>query len=337
MMNRTEFSKLSLDERLVIVEGLYVQYPRVLNILREIGHCQRRAKLAGEAEGVLITGDSGAGKTTLRKHYARDFPRLVTKAGTMVPVLVVVVPVPATPKSLATELLTALGDPGADKGTLISRAYRLRLLLKQCGVELIILDEFQHFQDRDSNKVLRTISDWLKVLMDETGVPIVLIGMPYSENVLDAPGHEQLRRRFPTRIQLNPFTWSTADGRMEFRKFLKGIDDALPFPQPSHLADLELAFRCYSVCQGIIGPLMTVIRRAAYLALEKSLDCLSLDILAQAYDERVAANNPGRNNPFFDPKVKQPAKRQTPNSPPRATNSRSKARPTKVSASDIFS
>jgi hypothetical protein len=157
----------------------------------------------------------------------------------------------------------------------------------------------------------------------------------YSENILDAQGHEQLRRRFPTRIQLEPFSWSTADGRLEFRKFLKGIDDSLPFPRPSHLADLEYAFRFYSACQGVVGPLMTVIRRAAYLALEKSLDHIPLEILALVYDKHLAANNPGRSNPFNTVETAAPAKRRI--TPLRSTNSRSKARPAKLRASDIFS
>jgi len=59
--------------------------------------------------------------------------------------------------------------------------------MEACKVELLILDEFQHFQDRDSLKVLKTASDWLKLLMDENGVPIVLAGLPYSHTVLDAP------------------------------------------------------------------------------------------------------------------------------------------------------
>ena len=94
----------------------------------------------------------------------------------MVPVLYASVPVPATCKSLVTALLTAIGDPAAQKGSQIVQTLRLKRYLDACCVELLILDEFQHFQDRDSHRVLKTVSDWLKLLMDETGVPIVLTG-----------------------------------------------------------------------------------------------------------------------------------------------------------------
>lgn len=128
---------------------------------------------------------------------------------------------PATCKSLANALLTAIGDPAAEKGTLISQTNRLTKYFQACSVELLILDEFQHFQDRDSKKVLKTVSDWLKLLMDRTRVPIVLAGLPYSHTILDEIGNEQLQRRFATRIELEPFAYETSAERQNFRRFLK--------------------------------------------------------------------------------------------------------------------
>src|SRR6267154_5586550 len=139
----------------------------------------------------------------------KDYPRKFTEEKTIVPVLYAQVPVPATCKNLVTSLLNAIGDPAAEKGTMISQTFRLRRYIEVCEVELLILDEFQHFQDRDSLKVLKTVSDWLKVLMDETGVPIVLAGLPYSHTILDAENNEQLRRRFALRIELESFCFNT--------------------------------------------------------------------------------------------------------------------------------
>jgi Cdc6-like AAA superfamily ATPase len=154
---------------------------------------------------LLITGESGVGKTTLCKKYVERYPRIDLTEKTKVPVLLARIPFPATPKNLVTVLLAELGDPLSDKGTTFSKTKRLFKLLKECEVELIILDEFQHFIDRDSDKVLNTISDWLKQLINESKLPIVLVGLSESIKILEA--NSQLRRRFAMSDELTNFDW----------------------------------------------------------------------------------------------------------------------------------
>lgn len=228
----------------------------------------------------------------------KDYPRRHTPEKTIVPVLYTRVPVPATCKSLVSRLLIAISDPAAEKGSQISQTLRLKRFLEMCGVELLILDEFQHFQDRDSHKVLRTVSDWLKLLMDETGVPIVLVGLPYSHTILDAPGNEQLQRRFGGRIELEAFRYSTSKERQDFRRFLNVIDDKLPLAEKSDLADPSTALCIFEATNGVIGNVMKLIRHATRFALESNQEKLTMEILGLAYEQRLAANNPGKPNPF---------------------------------------
>ena len=120
-------------------------------------------------------------------------------------------------------------------------------------MELLILDEFQHFQDRDSHKVLRTVSDWLKLLMDETGIPIVLVGCLTHIQFLDADGNEQLQRRFGGRIELEAFRYNTSKERQDFRRFLNVIDEKLPLAEKSDLADPSIALCIFEATNGVIG------------------------------------------------------------------------------------
>lgn len=334
-----ELEKLSVEEKKRIVYQLHVKFPRLKHIATEIESCREQVRLGGDAEGVLITGDRGAGKTTFCQRYEREFPRRVTKEGTIVPVLSASVPVPATPKSLATELLGVLGDPASEKGTLVSRTNRLKRALKLRKVELIMLDEFQHFQDRDSSKVLKTISDWLKLLIDKTKIPVVLVGMPYSDTILDAKGNEQLQRRFATRLTLEPFGYQNPVEQKEFRRFLKEIDDALPLIESSDLATPEIAFRIYTATDGVIANVMKLIRYATVLALDLAKTALSVDLLETAYEQRLAGNHPERENPFITDVGNLKANRVTKSPPPPlqgATNNRSKARPRTTRASDVL-
>lgn len=297
---RDKFRDMTIEARLEMIENIYVRYPKPEHLLEQIDFCRLFSKTSAEPEGMLITGPPGAGKTTLHKRYAQRFPRVATAEVTLTPVLAVSVPVPATVKNLATHLLAELGDPIASKGTTGNQTLRLCHFLKECRVELIILDEFQHFIDRESLKVLRTISDWLKNLMNDARMPIVLIGMPKSEAVLDEQENAQLKRRFPTRESLSAFGWDTEERQQEFRKFLGALDESLPLADSSNLADLGTAFRIHRATGGVVNNVMKLIRRAAALALRQGAESVDSELLARAYEERLSSQNPSMPNPFYD-------------------------------------
>lgn len=305
--------------------------------MAQFARCHHHAKIAAEPEGLLLVGIAGMGKTTLLKHYMCDFKRKMVTDRTLVPVLATRIQVPASPKSLVTALLTSLGDPLPEKGSTVSQTLRLYRLMNSCEVELVILDEFQHFIDRDSKKVLKTTSDWLKNLMDETGKPIILAGMPYAHAILDAEGNEQLRRRFSTRLSLEPFSWETYEQRQDFRRFMELIDEKLPLNERSELSDESMSFRFFDATGGVISKIMVLIRRATAIAVELSQERLNLEILNRAYHERLAADLPKKLNPFDEFKSVVSKTTQRDKTATKATNSRSKAIEKKLSASDVLS
>lgn len=297
---------LSPEARKARVERIFIQSPRFMRVKNMIARCHQQSKISAEPECLLITGWQGAGKTTLYKSYAEDFPRRIGDEGAQIPVLATTIPVPATVKSLATHLLNAMGDPKAENGTSTSQTLRLLGLAEDCGVELIILDEFQHFIDRNSNSILEEAADWLKNLINNSGKPVVLLGMPYSDIILRA--NAQLERRFTTRVSLEPFGWEEKAKRDEFKTFLSHLDAKLPLPARSNLSLHETAFRLYCATNGYVGYLMKLIRGAAHLAIDRSCARIDLELLAEAYKERLAASAPGRANPFTTDTEKLAAK-----------------------------
>ncbi len=295
--SNTAAALLPDSDRKKLVEQIYIAFPRLNRVCSLIEYCHLHSRIAAEPECLLITGQQGAGKTTLRRTYARRYPRVVTRGGIQVPVLDAAIPVPATIKHLVTELLASLGDPVPDKGTIVTQTRRLKRLIAECKVELIVLDEFQHFIDRDSNVILVTVSNWLKDLLNETSVPMVLIGMPYSNVILEA--NAQLERRFAMRVSLGPFDWQAPQRQTEFRMFLQILDEKLPFPRRSGLADPEPALRIFCATDGVTGYVMKLIRRAATMAIDEQRECVDPEMLARAYDERLSARAPDRVNPFM--------------------------------------
>src|ERR1051326_1538106 len=183
--NSPYWSKKSREERILRIKEIYVLSPYLKDVLEAIQLCHHYSRHSREPKCLLITGLPGVGKTSLAEYYMKDYPRIDTGECVEVPVLYIKIEVPATPKNLVSALLAALGDPAAEKGNIGSQTRRLRGFLKDLRTELIILDEFQHFIDRDSLKVLKTISDWLKLLIDNTKIPVILMGMPYSHLILD--------------------------------------------------------------------------------------------------------------------------------------------------------
>ena len=71
--------------------------------------------------------------------------------------------------------------PGADKGTAQEKTKRIIKYIRECRVELIAIDEFQHFfENGRSTKASRPIADWLKNLLSSCKIVVVLVGLPKS-------------------------------------------------------------------------------------------------------------------------------------------------------------
>jgi energy-coupling factor transporter ATP-binding protein EcfA2 len=333
--NKKNPAELSDYERKELIERIHITFPRFGRVLDKISYCHEHSKIAAEPECLLITGVQGAGKTTLCKAYARRYPRVQTREGRIIPVLSTFVPSITTKKSLPTRLLQALGDGAADRGTSVTQTLRIIKLVRDCGVELIILDEFQHFIDSDSNSVLVNISDWLKDLINETEKPVALVGMPHSEIVLAA--NPQLERRFAMRESLEPFGWGAPAKEREFKLFLQHLDRNLPLLERGNFADHEVAFRIYCATGGLIGYVMKLVRRAAILAIERREEHVGVELLAESYDERLASRMPRRVNPFRVALEELTAK---PSSPAgggvKRTNRRSKAKGESHSANEVL-
>jgi Bacterial TniB protein len=292
-------------ERISIANQVYASYPLFKQVLDDIDSCHDSPNIKGDDDPdcLLLTGTTGAGKTTIYKTYAQNYPIRETEEGIVVPIIYAKIPSAATVKGLVKVLLKAIGDPLYSKGTTIDQTDRLYGLLNNCQVELIFLDEFHHFIDSDSNKVLKNVCNWLKTLILETKIPIVLFGKEESKNILTVENDNlHLSRRFNYRHSLVPFplTESKAEAEAEaeaesktvaspesFRRFLSDIESKLPLSMKSDLAEESLADRIYYATDGTIAHVMTLIRKGATLAIDRDLDRLDIGILGVIYDKHL--------------------------------------------------
>jgi len=226
---------------------------------------------------------------------------VLTESGVTYPVVRATIPTPATIKALAIALLAALGDPRAASGTVGSMTYRLTRFFRDCQVELLILDEVQHFRDRDSRRVLENASNWLKTLIKETGVACVLVGLQgEAEEVVGL--NPQLARLFGEPHVLLPFAWEERrpETVREFVAFLTLLEGALPLAERPDLATLGMARRLHGASGGVMAYLMELLRGATYLALAEGRPTLDADVLGRAFEQRLASVRRGTTNPFRD-------------------------------------
>lgn len=294
--SRPDYEKMDDLERLKRVRSARVLHPRMAQILKKVDRCRRMTGISEEPECLFVKGLAGVGKSTLMRLYCRQHPRRVHPEGSIVPVFYANVPAPASIKGLASALLHRLGDPLATKGDTTNITRRLSARLVDTQTELIMLDEFQHFMNPDTQNINMTVGDWLKNFVGESKRAMVIIGLPKSEDILDAD--EQLERRFAAREELAPFDWNTEKGQTDFRTFLHQLDELMPFNQRSHLASPATALRFYYASRGIIGYVVPIVRYAAEFAIEEKLERMDLSLFARAYAELKWKRSRLHGNPF---------------------------------------
>ena len=212
----------------------------------------------------LITGESGSGKSELVKRYAAKYPRRELEEYTHIPVLYVQLSSPQTPKAFTQQILAAIGDPQGGKAIKTKEAgfAEIKRYCRECGVELIILDEMQTVIQNRSPGVMASITDWFKDLMNHSKVPVAMVGMPWCLGVVKE--NDQLDTRVGYRYYLEAFSVSSRFSH--FEKFLELFSAGYDFASDFSLLERETAYRLFAYSSGIIRTISGQIIRAASLA-----------------------------------------------------------------------
>ncbi|MFZ3577882.1 TniB family NTP-binding protein [Virgibacillus sp. DJP39] len=293
--SREIYEDMTKAQKLKQLKDFKIIHPEFKKALKMIKDCHESSKVAADPKSVLITGDSGAGKTTIYHYYADRFDQIIHgESLTTKRILHASIPSPGSTKFVVEQLLEQMGDFRFDSGTLNNKTHRLTRYIEENGVELIMLDEFQHFL-KPSKKSVYDTADWFKSLINKTNVPVVLFGLKESETVLST--NEQLSRRFKRRIKLEHFGFNTKKEKSAFRALLREIDRNLPFKQDSNLDSEDFSERFYYASNGLMDTITSLIREASSFAIEENADSLELKHLAWAFSLDGHANR-GKDNPF---------------------------------------
>lgn len=244
-----------VHEKINRLDNVIITYPSMTAAFQGLVECVTMSDTSKEPSGAVLVGVGGMGKTSICnmivKHFSTYLVEDELSSTNVRPAFYSSVPSPSTIKSLAANLLESLGDPFPKKGSAHVLTSRLNTLLKQCQTKIILLDEFHHLLLEGSVNEKRThkICNWLKSLINNTGVMVCLVGTPSCEALVNFDS--QMSRRFMHRYKLTPLNIGTSDEPGPLGGFLRALsqkyakelslDELIDFRKPVHIQQMWAA------------------------------------------------------------------------------------------------
>lgn len=288
----------AIREAIARLDNTIVFYPAMKNAIDGLIECISWSQFNKEPVGAVLVGTGGMGKTTICNMLVKNFPPQVIETDftnvQTIPAFYSSVPSPSTIKSLAVNLLESLGDPFPKKGSANVLTTRLYKLLKQCQTKMILLDEFHHLLLEGSATEKRThkICNWLKSLINNTGVMVCLIGTPSCEALVNFDS--QMSRRFMHRYRLTLLDAGTtiAPGplggflRALSKKYVKelALEGMLDFQNHHHIQQMLAA------TSGNPAFIVALIKKATAEAMIGGRNVVVAEDFAVAFDTGITAS-----------------------------------------------
>lgn len=256
-----------------------IPVPVLVNFVKEIDVLRQAGALLApgvQQDGMCVCLPSGVGKSTAAAMMAAS---AAARAGVPIsegPVLVVSLDVEET-ISVWSCILRELGDPYFDVGYPKNLKKRAIKLLKNRGVDLIIIDEFNHAVDRGQ---ARQIMNTVKEILNGGIAPVVVMGT--NEEVERLPRNQAFERRMVHATEIGPLDWEIHE--QDWRGFLQGLDRAIVdleiLPVTSGLGSRKLAKALCESCGGVIGYVHWVVQDALTAVLRRGGRCIEQSDLA---------------------------------------------------------
>ena len=260
--------------------------------------------VGGETSQIFILyGFSGVGKTSFLAHYLNEtFKRAgrgYIESEDGLRLMVVSVPSDCTPRGLASRALKAIGDPLYKKGTAQTMTDRLYGYMSDLHIDVMVFDELNNFIDTEKKKVNRPSTGWLKQVVNEIQVAVIVAGLPSMEEVFS--GNTQLDRRTLTKYEMEPFDFSTKKSRDIFQSLLLYLAQAMPFANATAIALEPEARRIHAATGGYVGLVVPLLKAAGTRALRRGgteLDSRDFFDAFNILKKRKRAQLAGVRNPF---------------------------------------
>ncbi|HIC2065943.1 TPA: TniB family NTP-binding protein [Raoultella ornithinolytica] len=285
------------EEKLSAFVRCYIETHLLHSIEEDFDRLRYNKQLGAEPQCMLLTGDTGAGKTYFLQNYMRKFPDQNKNGFVKKPLLVSRIPSKPSIESSMIELLKDLGQWGSvyrrNKSSAENLTESLIKCLLRCETELIIIDEFQELIENKSRESRNQIANRLKYLSEKARIPIVLVGMPWCTKIAEEP---QWASRLLIRRTIPYFMFS--EDLQTFIRLVMGFTKRMPFIElPKLENNKHTILALYAACNGCIRILKHLLDESLKQALFTNSNTLSHEHLSLAY----SIFYPDKDNPFLLP------------------------------------
>lgn len=286
-----------------IVSNTIVEHAAFTNAIKAYDQAINAVGSMNNSIGFPLMGESRVGKTTLLTKLKNKYPAHRNEDGVIQPVVLCNVAPQPTMRGMALSLLKGLNDPTIDmdktsgeKGERVLKAKAIKQI-KECGVKAVIFDESQHLARDPNSKSTYAATEWIKTLMDETNVVLIMAGLESTNNLFEQ--NEQLLGRCRSTIRLTRFDWLVEQSRLEFLGILQVFQHRMQPLEMPELTDHEIAFRFYLATGGLIGYLSKLLTQIVWDADTEKRKIVKMEHFAEAYEKtmRVSELNQTK-NPF---------------------------------------
>ncbi|WP_440878801.1 TniB family NTP-binding protein [Vibrio natriegens] len=247
-------------KQLIDFRECFIEYQEVTEIYKTFDRLILNGSLGGEQESLLLTGDTGSGKSALIKNYVNRFPKSKGIWSEM-PVLNTRIPAKVKEQNVLERFLLDLESITSSRMKHKSREGSLTThLIKQLrrkNVKLIIVNEIQELIEFKDEEERQIIVNTFKMINEGAQVAFVLVGMPYSELLTEESQWNStlcLRRHLDyfhlfkklKNGQLVP----DGKGKMHFAKFVAGLASRMGFDSRPNLTSDDILLPLFAVCRG---------------------------------------------------------------------------------------
>ncbi|MEX8195318.1 TniB family NTP-binding protein [Comamonas guangdongensis] len=273
----------------------FVLFPDAVRALKALDRLFQLGTEFSMPQGMCLVGPSGVGKTASFRYFQASLPQSALFSQDFAAIGMRMQSKPKT-GHLVQGILKALKYPfaGGSGKQLYMRRFLLFDALKNCRTRLIWIDEAHHLlyprRTSASNEWENDATEFLRELMDECNISLVLAGTSELDTLPDAASH--LASRVPIREEMKNFP---SDGN--WVGFVRAFAKQCRSFDLGYVHAPEVAMRLHLATEGNLRAFKRLMTEAILVAFDGGSSAVDKDAFSSAF-QRVFGEATLRSNPF---------------------------------------